>query len=131
MHAEGWFSGLELAQIAVASVGLTVAGLEWQSVMRLRTAGETPGQRILARHAVFIEVLRLSVHVVILGTAAISVALPNPPPTMPAWIVDMLVLRKAGFLWVAIIACLGTVSARRARHAFQRAQAQDRASADA
>ena len=120
MTAEAWFLPLELAQALVACMGLWVACLEWRSIARLQGAWETEGQRILARHALFVEVLRCSVHVAILGTAAIALALPPPPEVMPHWIAQALVIRKVGFLWVAVIALAGTVSSRHARRAFAR-----------
>lgn len=121
MTAEALFLWLELAQATIASIGLTVALLEWRAVWRLGQAWQTPGQRVLAKHAIFIECLRASVHLVILATAGIALWLPQPPEYMPHWITQALVLRKAGFLWVAVIACAGTVSSRTARRAFARA----------
>lgn len=120
MTAEAWFAWLEGAQAFVAVVGLVVAMLEWRSVMRLRLVAVTEGQRILAQHAAFVEGLRAAVHVVILGTAAIALMLPQPPEYMPHWISQALVARKVGFLIVALIATAGTVSSRRARKAFAR-----------
>lgn len=122
MTAEALFAWIEGVQALVATVGLTVALLEWRSVMRLRLVADTEGQRILAAQAAFVETLRALVHVVILGTAAIALALPTPPEYMPHWISQALVARKIGFLLVALIATAGTVSSRRARRAFARAR---------
>ena len=120
MNAEAWFVVLEVEQALVAMAGFTVACLEWRSIWRLQDAWETEGQRILARHALFVELLRCSVHVAILGTAGISLSLPAPPEEMPHWIAQALVVRKVGFLWIALIATAGTVSSRNARKAFAR-----------
>ena len=107
------YSWLELLQMAIASVGLAVALSEWGAIRDLRRVGTTEAQRVLARHAAFIEVLRLSVHVVILVSAAVSLALPEPPSeAMPGWIITAVWWRKVGFVWVALIATLGTVSSR-------------------
>jgi len=104
---------IELLQMAVASVGLVVALSEWGAIRDLRRVGTTEAQRALARHAAFVEVLRLSVHVVILASAGVSLALPEPPTaTMPGWIIEALWWRKLGLLWVAVIATAGTVSSR-------------------
>jgi hypothetical protein len=105
-------TALEAGQVVVALVGLTTAVLEWSAVVALRGVGRTEAQRLLARHALWIECLRATVHVVILLTASLSLLLPMPPDLMPHWIVDVLVLRKFGVLVVALIATAGTVSAR-------------------
>jgi len=116
VSAAQWFVVLETAQMVVAVVGLTAALSEWRTILRYRHIGRTEAQRILARHALFIELLRCSVHLMILATAGLSLWLPAPPADqMPAWITELLVLRKAGFLWVAVIATLGSVSSRRTR----------------
>jgi len=122
MTAETLFLWIESAQAGLAVIGLSVAMLEWRSVMRLRSIAATEGQLILARQAAFVEVLRAVVHAVILGTAGIALVLPQPPEYMPHWISQALLVRKLGFLLVALIACAGTVSSRRARLAFARAR---------
>lgn len=116
MTASDWYTALEVAQAVASSIGLVVALGEWRSVWGLNTAWLTPSQRILARHAMLIEALRCSVHLAILTTAGLSLWLPAPPAyAMPTWITQALVARKGAVLWIAVVCCVGTLSARRAR----------------
>ena len=104
---------MEVAQLAFAFTGLCVALSEWSAVRDLGRVGKTPAQKVLARHAARIELMRMSVHVAILLSAFVSLALPEPPrDVMPHWIVEAVGWRKIGFVWVAFIATAGTVSAR-------------------
>ena len=122
MTSEAWFPWIESLQILMATIGLVTACVEWRSITRLHLVWHTPGQLILARQALITEVLRLSVHIVIIITALISLYLPSPPVYMPHWITQYLLLRKLGCLWIAIIAMLGTVSARVSRVKFLHTQ---------
>jgi hypothetical protein len=104
---------MEVAQLVFAFTGLCVALSEWSAMRDLGRVGKTPAQKVLARHAARIELMRMSVHVAILLSAFVSLALPEPPrDVMPGWMITAVGWRKIGFVWVAFIATAGTVSSR-------------------
>lgn len=114
------FAIVEAMQLGIATLGAVGSFAEWTAIYRLRHSHHSPAQRTIARHAIFIEILRCSVHCVIILTAGISFWLPQPPEYMPHWISEALVYRKLGLLWISVIATAGTWSSRIMRRKLAR-----------
>lgn len=114
--AIGLMQAVEIAQLAIGGVGLWGALGEVRAARDVQSVGDRAPhhsrRRIMATHVVFIEGLRILVHLLILTSATLGMWLPAPPAYMGQPILEVILFRQVTFLIIAVVAALGTWASR-------------------
>jgi hypothetical protein len=106
---------IEILTALVGMAGLIFAFYEIAATRALADVASiihSERRRLIASHQVYLEIKRCGVHLLVTASALAAILLPEPPRAMEDWMRAVIAFRHFAFLAIAIIATMGTYSAR-------------------